>query len=334
MYNGLFTVDFHTHIQDANTQLSLCPEDTRSSVFQLTNPIFERVANVSEPLHDVIARFIAMNYRGDISRYIYSKLGKIGLMECLRLFKTYGIEKLVEKMNQNGIDHSVIHSIEPLTCTSNIIELAAPYKGRFSIFASVDKNLEDHQAYIRPFIEAGTISGIKLHPIVGRYACGELYFRMKDVVQLAEEHDLPVMIHTGHIPVGNLSRLDGCTEAQALEPLLKAFPRVKFILAHIGWESWRQIIKLALRYPNVYVETSWQPAKIIRRSVDRLGAGRVLFGSDFPLFNQKLALQQVQEALSAREFVEVASINALRLLKINRPSQLARPFEQRDELIS
>lgn len=316
MRQGLYTIDFHTHLQDANLQTKMCPEDRESSLYQLFAPLFDKVAAISEPLHDCCVGFMALNLRDRLSRQFYAQLGKVGLMEVLRLFRTYSIERLIDRMNRNDIDHSVIHSIEPFTSTANILEIIQPYKDRLSVFASVDRENPDPVGYLKPFIEHGSVAGIKFHPIVGGYACGELLFRMKDVVQLAEEAELPVLIHTGHIPVDRLKGIAGCSEIQALEPLVRAFPMVKFILAHIGWESWREVLTLATKYPNVMVETSWQPARVIRRSVDLLGSRRVLFGSDFPLFKQSTALAHVRSALSTREFVDVASVNSRRLLKL------------------
>lgn len=316
MYNGLYTIDFHTHIQDITTQLKLCPEDRNSSLFRLTEPIFNRIANLSEPVHDCTSRHLAMHFKGGLSRYLYTKLGKLGLMEALRLFKTYSVDRLLKRMNRNGIDHAVIHSIEPLTATSNILEMTSAHRDRISVFASVERENPDPVGYLKTFVDDGTVGGIKIHPIVGGYACGELAYRMHDVVALAQRAHLPVMIHTGHIPVESLSGLRGCTEVQSIRPLIESFPDVKFVLAHIGWESWRQVLQLASDHRNTLVETSWQPAEVIRRAVDKLGSSRVLFGSDFPLFNQTMALNQVKQALTPREFVEVASVNGRRLLHL------------------
>ena len=66
------------------------------------------------------------------------------------------------------------------------------------------------------------------------------------------------------------------------------------------------------------VETSWQPARIIRKAVDRLGSSRVLFGSDFPLFQQDQAIDEVIRALSPREFRVVCYRNAANLLHLTR----------------
>lgn len=316
MYYGLYTVDFHTHLQDGDTQLTCCAEDRDSRLYKLLEPVIQQLAEAGEPICDRLVRFWALNWRGEFSRRVYARLGKVGLMEVLRLFRTYSLERLLERMDRNSIDHAVVHSIEPLTRTANIIELVRPHRERLSVFASVDRDNPDPGAYLSPFLDAGEIAGIKIHPIVGRYACGELLHRTEDIVSLAAENGLPVLIHTGHIPVDELKGLGGCSEVEALEPLVRRFPSVQFVLAHIGWESWRKVLALAERYPNTHVETSWQPARIIRRAADRLGSHRVLFGSDFPLYKQRLALDHVAEALSARELVDVLSVNALRLLKL------------------
>jgi len=324
MPDGLYTVDFHAHIQTTGEiEQLLNVERERGFIWHLA-PAIELVANLSEPVHDGILRQLALNFRDGLSRSIYSRLGALGLIETLRLFKANDFKRLIDSMNANGINHVVIHSLEPLTMTAEILELTAGYRDRVSVFVSVARTQPDPVGYVTPFIESGSVAGIKLHPVVGGYACGELYHATKDVVRLAESYQLPVMIHTGHIPVEGLSSISGCNEVKAIEPMIADFPRVRFILAHIGWESWREVLKISLRYPNVYVETSWQPARIIRRAVDLLGPERVIFGSDFPLFRQSLALAQVRAALSPMELAAVLSTNALRLLSLAPPQDAGR----------
>jgi predicted TIM-barrel fold metal-dependent hydrolase len=316
MKNGLYIVDFHAHLQDCHTQQVLCAEDRNNLFFRHAAPILEQVAHLGEPYYSVPLRSLAINYHGELGRQLFGMLGQVFLMETLRLFKKYGIERLLENMERNSIDHVVIHSLEPLTATKNILQLIEPFRHKISVFASVHRNEPDPVGYFKAFVKAGVISGLKIHPQVGGFACGELYDKVKDLVAYAADEGLPIMIHTGHIPVQQLKGIAGCSEVDALEPLLAGFPHAKIILAHIGWESWRRVLQLATIYPNVSVETSWQSARVIRRAVDTIGPERVLFGSDFPLFDQKFAMQQVEKALSPQEFVLVASVNAKRLLRL------------------
>jgi predicted TIM-barrel fold metal-dependent hydrolase len=316
MISGLYITDFHAHLRGlSETMAQFCPADTSTPFFRNTAPLFERLARFSEPLHDGLIRWLALNRRGGLHRHIYGSVAQFSLMEVLRRFKSYDLKCLLRSMQQHGIDRTVIASLEPFITTQEILEIIAPCKEKFVVFASVARSEKNPAEYLRKYIESGQVAGLKIHPVIGGYACNELLEATRETVSLAVAHDLPILIHTGHIPSSTLAGLaGGCNEARAVEPLVAAFPQGKFVLAHIGWESWRYILRLAQKYPNVCVETSWQPAHIIRRAVDVLGAERVLFGSDFPLFKQHVAFRIAQQALTAREFVYVASANANRLL--------------------
>jgi len=315
MRRGLFVIDFHAHLRGNLPLCNFCPEDQNTPFFKGTVEIFEKIANFSEPFHDGLLRHLALHHRGVLMRYLYATFGQFALMEALRLFKNYDVQTLLASMDRNQIDHAVVCSLEPFITTKEILETIAPHRSRISLFVSVARNDPDPTGYLERHIQSGEIDGLKIHPVVGGYGCGELYEATKDLAALATEYDLPILIHTGHIPKSAVAGLAaGCNEVKYIEPLIAAFPKGKFVLAHIGWESWRQVLHLAQKYPNVMVETSWQPARIIRRAVDTIGPQRVLFGSDFPLFKQGMALTQVEEALTGKELVMVTSANARRLL--------------------
>jgi len=317
-------IDFHTHLMTQPGLEKICPEEQRTPFFRYIVPAIEPVAHLTEPVHDRFLRYLAMNFRDGTSRFLYSRLGPLFLMEALRLFKTHGLERMIANMDEHGIEHSVIYSLEPLTDTRELIDLTRPYADRLSIFGSVHADHHDPAGYLAPLIESGDIKGIKIHPQVGGYHAGNLLDKTKDFVALASEFNIPVVIHTGHIPIEGICGLhDSCT-VQALEPLIKAHPHCQFVLNHLGWESWRKAIAVARRHENVLVETSWQPARIMRRAVDALGADRVIFGSDFPMFQQWQALREVEKALTEKEFALVASGNARKLLKLSSTKDVSQ----------
>jgi len=256
-----------------------------------------------------------MHYNNKLSRVIYSRCGELFFMEALRLFKRHGLERLVHNMDKLGIKQSVVYSLEPLTSTQDLINQTKLYPGRFFVFGSVSHAEPDPVNYLQPFMESRAIQGVKIHPMVGGYHASDLYNDTKDYVALARDYGLPVAIHTGDIPIEQLTNQVSCSDISAIEPLVRNFSDCRFILNHLGWESWRAALALAKKYPNVYLETSWQPARIIRRVVDAVGCERVIFGSDFPMFQQGQALEQLQEALTEREFHMVTALNAQNLLR-------------------
>ncbi len=321
MSKKLFLVDFHTHlVTEANAKL-ICPEDQESAFFRYVVPVLEPVAHFSEPVHDQFLRHLAMHYNNALGRQMFRSFGHVFLMEALRLFKRYGVKELIHSMDKQGISHAVVYSLEPLTKTQEILDTTEPYRDRISVFASVNKEITDRVGYLTPYVESGAVRGIKIHPQVGGYSRGDIFEATKDVIALAAEYRLPVCFHTGHIPVEALSGIGGNVDVKSIEPLIKAFPSCTIVLNHIGWESWRQVLEIAVKHENVMVETSWQPAHVVRRAVKTIGAQRVLFGSDYPMFQQWQALREVRRALSPSDFEQVASLNAIRLLGLPTRAQ-------------
>jgi predicted TIM-barrel fold metal-dependent hydrolase len=93
------------------------------------------------------------------------------------------------------------------------------------------------------------------------------------------------------------------------------------ILVHIGWDQSDRVLDLAAHRPWVLVETSWQEPAMILAAVRRLGADRVLFGSDWPLLKARYAFAHVRRALPpGPERDAVLGGNAMRLLGLKRVS--------------
>lgn len=310
-------IDFHTHIMSLAGVEQIFPEARQTLFFKHVVPIVEPIADLTECVHDQLLRHLAMHYNNKLSRIVYSSCGELFLMEALRLFKRHGLERLIHNMDKLGIKRSVVYSLEPLTSTHEIIEQTSQYPGRFSVFASVSHLEPDPVGYLRPFIESRSISGIKIHPMVGGYHANDLYNGTKDYIALASDYGLPVAIHTGDIPIEQLTNQVACSDISVIEPIVRDFSNCTFILNHLGWESWRRAFALAKKCPNVFVETSWQPARIIRRAVDTLGSERVIFGSDYPMFQPWQALNELRKALTEAEFRNVTSKNAEKLLGLS-----------------
>ncbi len=315
--NKIKVIDFHTHLMSLAGAEQVFPEARQSIFFKHVVPLVEPIADLTEGLHDRLLRDLAMRYNNKLSRLIYSHCGELFLMEALRLFKRHGLERLVFNMDKLGIERSVIYSLEPLTKTQDILDQVKKYGDRFSVFASVHAEETDKIGYLKPFLDSGTAKGLKIHPMIGGYNASNLYEKAGDIFALAETYDVPLAMHTGDIPIQKITTSQvSCCGIPAIEALVRDFPNCKLVLNHLGWESWRAVIKLAEEHPNVFVETSWQHASIMRRAVKALGPERVIFGSDYPLFQQWQALREVRKAFKPQDFQLVAHDNAARLLKL------------------
>jgi len=117
-----------------------------------------------------------------------------------------------------------------------------------------------------PLAEDHGFYGIKIHPVLDHYAVSRP--ALDDVFSCAQAHGWPILTHTD---------ADGSPmDAASYEPLIKAFPDVALILAHLRWGA----IPLAKRYDNVYLDTTYMDALTVEIGVDALGPDKILFGSD------------------------------------------------------
>lgn len=108
--------------------------------------------------------------------------------------------------------------------------------------------------------------GLKIHPVLDHYAVSQE--ALEAVFTCARDHHWPILTHTD---------VDGTPMAAALyEPLIKAYPDVPLILAHLRWGA----IPLAKRYANVFLDTTYMDPMVVEIGLDALGPDKILFGSD------------------------------------------------------
>ena len=71
-----------------------------------------------------------------------------------------------------------------------------------------------------------------------------------------------------------------------LGEMARRLPDNPIIMGHSGWNAmWPMAIEVAARTDNLFFETASVPTGGIKLAVQRLGADRVIFGSDFPCDN-------------------------------------------------
>jgi predicted TIM-barrel fold metal-dependent hydrolase len=123
--------------------------------------------------------------------------------------------------------------------------------------------------------------------------------------------EIPVFLHSGEFPI--YKPIDEDWSA-TIGKLLDGFPTTTFVLGHCGWNRPSAALRAALKHPNLYLETSWQPPRVLHRLCAVLGPRRFILGSDFPLFSMRRALRNCRVALTPEEFELVSERNARELL--------------------
>lgn len=116
-------------------------------------------------------------------------------------------------------------------------------------------------------IENG-MSGVKMHSGMGIPYDDK---RFDSIWRYADEHRLPVLLHTW----GDLD---------TYERVFSDYPDAQILAAHAGAVNPRQYVDFARRYPNIILELCYSRSRygVVEYFVREVGAERIVWGSDLP----------------------------------------------------
>jgi predicted TIM-barrel fold metal-dependent hydrolase len=240
---------------------------------------------------------------------------------------------LKKAMKRSSVNRAIIIAHPPWTTNDFLLELAeSDPDGSWIVAVRASLDAGDPVARLNEEVERGA-KALKLHPAdEGKPLDHPSYLR---VLEAAGEMNLPVILHTGCFHNALLYRNSDLGDVTQFESWFKDFPRVTFILAHTNFHDPGKAFDLAENYPQLLVETSWQPAETIGEAVRRIGAERVLFGSDWPLLgnNMSIGIRRVLDAhrggfLSAEHVKMIFSENAKRVFKLQPAEALHDAVEE------
>jgi uncharacterized protein len=153
--------------------------------------------------------------------------------------------------------------------------------------------------------DAHAFRGLELSPAV--HGVGFDDPRTLALVAVSAEHRHPVYV----VCLGWAG-----SRAADLVTLARRFPSVSFVYGHagvIGIDT-AGIANIAAQ-DNIFVETSGCLTAVVRIAIDRVGAHRVLFGTEHPLQHAEVELAKyVALGLDGRTWRQIAWLNAHRLL--------------------
>jgi uncharacterized protein len=239
--------------------------------------------------------------------------------------RSFSADSLIEHMDRNGIDKAVVaHLIFPLweqeefkKANNLIIQATWNYPDRLVGLCAVNpKHGSFAQQEVRRCLEAG-LKGIKVQPAMhGGYAIdGPL---LEPIMKRAADAKVPLVTHSDF-------NARSCTPYQVAR-LAARYPQVTVVMLHLGIEPDMivQTPEIVMGVRNLVVETSQTPDlphAVFVNPVRRLGADRVLFGSDGPFFSvetnlTKLAVAEASYGLSKDEKRRVLGENAARVFNI------------------
>lgn len=227
------------------------------------------------------------------------------------------VTSLLREGVQAGIDRFVIHSVAttPRQATSInrfIAGCVEQAPDRLTGLGTLHPDSDDLRRDVEEILALG-LHGVKLHPDIQGFRADDP--RCLKIYDLCTEFDLPVLMHTGD------KRYDNSNPNRIL-PLLARYPSLTLVGAHFGgWSIWEEASRELAGTPNLYVDCSSSFYALdddaIRRIIERYTPDRVLFGSDYPMWDPAQELDRfLSLGYSADEYRKMLSANAAKVFHI------------------
>ena len=185
----------------------------------------------------------------------------------------------------------------------------------------IDPTREETYRQADAMLQTPHCVGIKIHPEEHVYPFSE---HGHQIFEFAAERNAVILTHSGHqhsLPAD-------------IVPVANQFPEVQLILAHIGCSdtSDRTLQVRAIQQStqgNVYADTSSAMSitpRLIEWAVGEVGAERVLFGTDTPLYATSMQRARIDLAdLDDHSKRLILRDNAVALLDLSRVAETTAP---------
>lgn len=220
------------------------------------------------------------------------------------------LETLLLELDVSGLQRAVVLPIETrrtrglsMYTNQQIAELVS-MSDRLVGFASVDPLADESPAQLTDAVCNLGLRGLKLHPSAQEFYPDDP--AVYPVYRQAAELGIPVLFHAG-LSWEPKARLKYAHPSH-FEDVAALFPTLKIVLAHLGWPWVVDVVALALKYPNVHLDTSAlyfdNPRDFLRFAMtqqvplsvfERSLRHQLVFGSNYPRVEIKNMAHEVRQ---------------------------------------
>jgi uncharacterized protein len=234
------------------------------------------------------------------------------------------------ELDAAGLHKAVVVAVDATTAlgktvyTNEQIAELCKMSDRLIGFASVDPHSAEAPARLETAVRQLGLRGLKLDPAMQRFQPdAQIAY---PVYEKAQALGIPVLFHAG-MSWAPHSRL-AYGQPLAFEAVAADFPKLNIVLAHLAWPWVMEAVALALKYPNVHLDTSAlyydNPRDFLRQAMTQVVPlsvfenslrKQVLFGSNYPRVEIKNMARVVRGLGFSEDCLElVMGGNAVRLL--------------------
>ena len=195
---------------------------------------------------------------------------------------------------------------------------------RFVGFASVDPNTDQEAvSELRRAHDQLGLKGLKLNPAMQEFdPSGTAALK---IYKEAEQLEMPILIHTG-LTFSNRFSINHNQPLQ-YDDIARKHPKLRICLAHMGWPWVWDAVTVAIRNPNVYLDTAGTyagtPVETVRqitslistRVIENAIGDSLMFGSDYPRIEENKMFGAISTLSIRQETLEaILGGNALKFL--------------------
>lgn len=221
-----------------------------------------------------------------------------------------GMALLRQQLDEAGVQRALLFpEPKPLATDNEGMYEQIRNDSRFVGIASINPHSgAEGAALLRRSLDEWGFRGLKLMPV--HYAFRAASTAADHLLEVAREYAVPVTVHSGNFFCHPLE----------IAQMARRFPEVNFVMDHMGYRYYvLEAIQAAEQYPNIYLATTavFEP-HFIGNAVERVGAERVVFGSNAPMVLPRLQLEVIRALrLSAEQEALILGGNAARLYRLN-----------------
>lgn len=219
------------------------------------------------------------------------------------IFEGMTVEQMLADMDEAGVEKCVLsafyHKELPVVPNEEVAALVEKHPNRFAGSGTVNplRKPAEVAKEVERLVEDLHMKAIRLEPYM--YGDGTVGLSPNDkhywpVYLKCVELKVPVCIQVGH--TGPLLPSE-CGRPIYLDEVALAFPELTIVGCHLGQPWHEEMMTLAWKHPNVYIETSarapkyWPPSFV--EFVKGWGQDKALWATDYPLLPFKRCIEEV-----------------------------------------
>ena len=297
-------IDFHTHVYPIPKWTSMVQKYRQRS-----RELLEPTKNWTH-LAQQQMRFLP----GPLGQ-IVEEVGILTLVPNLSIESS--VEDLKESMENNSVSKSLVVAHPPIISNEFVLETCETDPSLYPC-VNIGPNTTSPGELLKTYHQKG-VHFLKIHPITdGLQPMSSHYL---ELLKTADELGIHIILHTGIINSHVFFRRPELGDIKMYESWFELFPNINFLLAHMNFNQPEEAISICEKHKNTSIICSWQPLSSITHAVDRIGAERIIYGSDWPLLgnNMSIVIQRIQQGrrngnFSSKEADLILGGNAAKLL--------------------